>query len=1114
MVKKVKTTNTIINIKPKNRNTMKQYIISLLLISIQGIGFAFPQSPNRNYVSIRTYTDSLEINYLDEIQYFDGLGRPIQTIQKGITPNHSDLVSFKEYGRSGRDSVSWLPGVVQGNNGSFVADPRQVIRNSRGDMSPYSTILYENSPLDKEVSQSGPGQDWYDNGKSVKTEYYTNNTTDNNLKCCYFYVSGNNLVRNNYYVASQLYITKVMDEDCNTGYEFKDKQGRVVMTRQMNQNTTHDTYYVYDGHGNTRYVLSPMAIPSMGNGSYTPNSDIVKKYCYYYAYDSRLRCVEKRLPGCDPVYIKYDRQDQPIFTQDGEQRLKGEWTFSIPDVFGRTVVTGICKNPAITANTTVKAQFVQDQQNHGFQNTGYTYTGATFTFVSLLKVDYYDNYLFKQLPAFSGKSYLDYNIPAGFTDTRYGDETDRVKSKGLLMGSQVFLMETSGSIVSIHYYNRKAQPIQSVSTTATGGFERQSIAYDFTGNILRKQIDSGDIIENYRYTYDHAGRAKTTYYSLNGSPETTMSDLGYNELGQLQSKKVGNNRETTIYEYNIRGWQTKQQSSRFTQELFYNSTPSEGQPVYYTGNISAQRWQSADHPGLPRGYTFKYDGLQRLEKAAYFEGDDWTEEHGGYNERIGYDRNGNINMMKRNSYIPSMDDYYETDNVLVTQRNGNQLAETVDFAYDFYDNNLMEFKYKFGQGQQYAYNRNGCLTKDLNRNILEIKYNALNLPRSIWIGAYSVAYTYDATGVKRQTEHTTDENGCLEIFRRYYNGNKIYNDNGLEMILTEEGYIKPDGAGFKSYYYQKDHLGNNRVVVKEDSSVAQVTNYYPFGAVFAEKSPLSHPESQPYKFGNKELDRMFGLDMYDFLARGYYAALGSFTTMDPLAEKHPETSPYVYCANNPILNIDPTGEDYWSTSDPELIRQFMNAMGSGATLHDFSGWNHATDAEFVGRGTYDDGTKKFYTSYGTVQDEVVTIVGVSFDVNLTPVSSDGYGYPGAFVYEYGNEAWSPLYGFMYEITPFSGLLGPIDPSRYGPWKVNSSGRITGLAPITGMPPAVGKGGKGERGFTSSPKGTNNPFKKMKPDPNNPKKIQMKDVNGKTVTKEKPEGFDEYWNNKR
>ncbi len=82
---------------------------------------------------------------------------------------------------------------------------------------------------------------------------------------------------------------------------------------------------------------------------------------------------------------------------------------------------------------------------------------------------------------------------------------------------------------------------------------------------------------------------------------------------------------------------------------------------------------------------------------------------------------------------------------------------------------------------------------------------------------------------------------------------------------------------------------------------------------------------------------------------------------------------------------------------------------------------------------------------------------MSFDVNLTPVSSDGYGYPGAFVYEYGNEAWSPLYGFMYDITPFSGLLGPIDPSRYGPWAVNTSGRITGLAPITGMPPAVGKG---------------------------------------------------------
>ena len=33
---------------------------------------------------------------------------------------------------------------------------------------------------------------------------------------------------------------------------------------------------------------------------------------------------------------------------------------------------------------------------------------------------------------------------------------------------------------------------------------------------------------------------------------------------------------------------------------------------------------------------------------------------------------------------------------------------------------------------------------------------------------------------------------------------------------------------------------------------------------------------------------------------------------------------------------------------------------------------------------------------------------------------------------------------------------------------------------------------------------------MKPDPNNPDRVLMKDPNGKTMSKPKPNGFDEFW----
>ena len=134
-----------------------------------------------------------------------------------------------------------------------------------------------------------------------------------------------------------------------------------------------------------------------------------------------------------------------------------------------------------------------------------------------------------------------------------------------------------------------------------------------------------------------------------------------------------------------------------------------------------------------------------------------------------------------------------------------------------------------------------------------------------------------------------------------YCGNVIYENGVAKLLLTEEGYVTLTDNRY--HYYLQDYQGNNRVIVSESGSVEEVNHYYPFGGLYANSSS----SVQPYKYNGKELDTKKGLNWYDYGARWYDAAVGRFTTVDPMAEKYHSESPYSYCGNNPIMFIDPTG---------------------------------------------------------------------------------------------------------------------------------------------------------------------------------------------------------------
>ena len=243
----------------------------------------------------------------------------------------------------------------------------------------------------------------------------------------------------------------------------------------------------------------------------------------------------------------------------------------------------------------------------------------------------------------------------------------------------------------------------------------------------------------------------------------------------------------------------------------------------------------------------------------------------------------------------------------------------------------MDFSDGSTAATEYTWDKNGNMTRDLNRKISKIGYNSLNLPETItYTDGHKVMNTYDCLGRKVSVIYqvsvpsvTTPQadgssvtsNYYRTYMRRSYSGNCIYRNDTLERILTTTGYITPEG---EYHHYLKDYQGNNRMVLNESGQTIERTDYYPYGMPFADTEPR-----QPYKYSGKELETMNGLRHLDYGARWMDYPIGRFTTIDRYCEKYYNLSPYLYCAANPIMYIDPTGMDICVLLQPD------GAMGAG-----------------------------------------------------------------------------------------------------------------------------------------------------------------------------------------
>ena len=191
-----------------------------------------------------------------------------------------------------------------------------------------------------------------------------------------------------------------------------------------------------------------------------------------------------------------------------------------------------------------------------------------------------------------------------------------------------------------------------------------------------------------------------------------------------------------------------------------------------------------------------------------------------------------------------------------------------------------------------------------------ISYNILNLPEEVCLGNEKVSYIYTSAGEKLATQ--------VGSSLTYYRGPLVYSGNNLLYLVHPEGLTRKSTIGFVYYYAKRDHLGSTRVLCHASGNTLvadQATGYYPFGLAHGHENL----NLNRYLFSGKELqDQSLGgklLGLYDFGSRFYDPTLGRWFNVDPKLEF---VSPYGYCANNPVLYIDPNGEDIVLTISKEV----------------------------------------------------------------------------------------------------------------------------------------------------------------------------------------------------
>ncbi len=822
-----------------------------------------------NNATASALTDPRDV--IQTTQYYDGLGRPSQSVSKQASPAGKDLVKVQVYDDLGRETTRYLPYVSPSMDGNF--KPNYLSEQSSfgaghypNEQFYYGLDVLEPSPMDRPLNVFAPGNTLVCDGRGVTTAYQLNITADSVQIWNISLTAGSLPVSAGAYPDGQLTKTLTSDEQGHQMVIYKDKDEHIVLKKVQSWNTPaagHSgwlcTYYVYDDLNNQRFVLQPKAVELLSAPAvhWVFSQSIADDLCFRYEYDERNRVVISKTPAAGELWAVYDTRNRRVMTQDANGHHDGYWIVYKYDNFNRNDSMG----KLVDANNRAYHQ--------GLASTSSTYPNITGNYTSYIRT-FYDDYSW--IPAttpllnsnFSTRyiGNTNYFITSLNTGPLYAQPmTAAGSNRGLMTGEAIDVIGSAYNLFRAHFYDDHSRKLQTVSTNFQSGRDTTTFQYDFGGKVLRKlvtQNDGASYVPLYtasaKMNYDPLGRLTSTWMRLDNATTDQMIDsIRYDELGQVKVKYLGNYLDSMVYDYNIRTWTSGINRSYvagtarhyFGMELGYDNTISVASgnsygTSMYNGNITGLSWRSAGD-SVARKYDFSYDNTNRLTDAAFKQNssasawDTATINFSAHN--MYYDANGNIMSMIQYGY--KITGSAVIDQLTYGYLNGNtsNQLQVVNEAANDPSSKLGDFHYTGTKTlQDYTYDVSGNLRTDKNKGITGIFYNYLNLPESLNMpGKGSMQYTYSADGnrvrkivwdsISRHIITTTYTEGFVYSRTDSFVSNPNVKDT-LQFFGHSEGRArwalhKNGTYGWEYDFFESDHIGNTRVVLTQQKDTAQ-----------------------------------------------------------------------------------------------------------------------------------------------------------------------------------------------------------------------------------------------------------------------------------------------------